>query len=326
MSRSDNHINRRKFLGHSVKAVAAASVASHVEAALAGSQVEPQVPEDISFIIDSHNHCGGTEQWVEEMVQTYRPRHAMACVLTRPNDLDLMREAITSYPDIFIGYGRTDLDDPEAVRHIELFKKHGFVGMKFHIGEKNYHDDRYFELYRLCETYGMYMLFHTGIGSRRITEVPTRRAPTGARPMFLDAICRRCPRAKVQGAHFGNPWYEEAAEAARWNPNLFFDVTGSTLLKFIKLGRLERMSEILWWSSTEAENNPHTLKGGPGAWEHIVFGTDERPVGLASNIERFQKMLDANKVPAATRKKMWGLTMAENLGIDPSTRKFIKQG
>jgi hypothetical protein len=142
--------------------------------------------------------------------------------------------------------------------------------------------------------------------------------------MYLDTLCRAFPRVKIQGAHLGNPWYEEAAEAARWNPNLFFDVTGSTLFKFIKLNRLDKMREILWWSSEEGENNPHTLKGGPNAWEHIVFGTDENPQGLTGNIERFSMMLNANNVPLESRNKMWGLTMAENLGIDPRTHRFIK--
>ena len=140
--------------------------------------------------------------------------------------------------------------------------------------------------------------------------------------MYLDTICRLFPRATVQGAHFGNPWYEEAAEAARWNPNLFFDVTGSTLYKFIKLGKLRRMSEILWWTAKEGEENPHTLKGGPSAWEHIVFGTDEGPEGLPGNIERFQRMLDENEVPEPVRARMWGLTMAEILGVDPKTRRL----
>ncbi len=69
--------------------------------------------------------------------------------------------------------------------------------------------------------------------------------------------------------------------------------------------------------------NPHTLKDGPGAWEHIVFGTDEAPEGLPGNIERFTKMLEANNVPPAIREKMWGKTMAENLGIDSETHRFI---
>ncbi len=169
----------------------------------------------------------------------------------------------------------------------------------------------------------MHMLFHTGVTNRKISDTPRVQSASKMRPMFLDTIARVCPKTTLQGAHFGNPWYEEAAEALRWNPNLCFDITGSTLLKFIKLGRLERMSEILWWATDEAVDNPHTLKGGPGAWEHVVFGTDERPSGLAPNIERFQKMLDANNVPDSDRAKMWGLTIAGMLGIDPRTRRLI---
>jgi hypothetical protein len=41
---------------------------------------------------------------------------------------------------------------------------------------------------------------------------------------------------------------------------------------------------------------------------------------LAPNIERFQKMLDANQVPEEARAKMWGLTMAKILGVDPNKR------
>ena len=76
-------------------------------------------------------------------------------------------------------------------------------------------------------------------------------------------------------------------------------------------------------SNEKCAENPHTLKGGPGAWEHIVFGTDQAPSGLESNIERFQKMLDANKISDSDRTKMWGLTTAGILGVDPKTRRLI---
>jgi hypothetical protein len=273
------------------------------------------------FILDSHIHCGGNEAWVEEMVTVYRRRNAMACVLTRIEEMELMVDAITAYPDVFIGYGRVRLDDPAAVRQIATFRENGFVGMKFHSPRENFDHPAYFQAYRLCEEYSMVMLFHTGISSRREFDRPTWGSSARMRPIYLDTICRQFPRVVVQGAHLGNPWYEEAAEAARWNPKLYFDVTGSTLPKLIKLGRLDRLGEVLWWSAREGESNPHTLEGGPGAWEHIVFGTDEKPSGLDANIERFQMMLDANDVPGPTRRRMWGLTMAEVLGIDPTTRR-----
>jgi len=325
MDKLTEKMRRREFLGNGAKVAMGAAILTAANdtvkpasASAGGSSAE--VPK---FILDSHIHCGGTEAWVEEMVKTYRHHNAMAFVLTWMDDMELMKDAAASYPDVFINCGRVNLDDPNTIREVETFKKNGFVGMKFHSPQKNYDDPSYFQIYRLCEEYRLHTLFHTGISSHRITDEPQWDSSARMRPMYLDTICRQFPRLTVQGAHLGNPWYEEAAEAARWNPSLYFDVTGSTLLKFIKLGKLTQMSEILWWVSDEAEHNPHTLKGGPGAWEHIVFGTDERPSGLKANVERFQKMLDANDVPPVTREKMWGLTMAKVLGVDPKTRRLV---
>jgi hypothetical protein len=316
-------IDRRQFLGGGATLSVAASALGALSGAASAAQTGQETAgpgKSPSFIIDSHVHCGGTETWVQEMVRTYRPRHAMACILTWRKDMDLMKRALAEYPDVFIGYGRVDLDNVNAVRDVEAFKKNGFVGMKFHSPQKDYDDPGYFQIYRLCEEYRMHMLFHTGISSHTISNEPQWGSSARMRPMCLDTICRQFPKTTIQGAHLGNPWYDEAAEAARWNPTLFFDVTGSTLLKFIKIGRLDRMKEILWWASNESEDNPHTLKGGPGAWEHIVFGTDEGPSGLAANIDRFQKMLDANQVPDDVRPRMWGGTIAKILGIDPNRR------
>jgi len=324
--KNKNKIGRREFFNHGVKITAAASAIGVVGKSIHAEAVPPETKDKHrpKFIIDSHLHCKSTDAWVEEVVKIYRPQNAMACVLTRMKDMELMKNSIKSYPDVFIGYGYVNLDDPNAVREVEVFKKNGFVGMKYHSPQKNYDDPSYYQTYRLCEEYGMHMLFHTGISSRRITDTPRWQSSSRMRPMYLDTLCRLFPRVTIQGAHLGNPWYEEAAEAARWNPNLFFDVTGSTLLKFIKLGKLDKMSEILWWASDEAESNPHTLKEVPGAWEHILFGTDEKPSGLISNIERFQLMLDVNNVPATVRDKMWGLTIANILGIDPENHKLIR--
>ncbi len=317
-------LGRRGFFGRAGQLLfGAAAVGTTGGGEVAGGAQAQASSTSPQFLIDSHTHCGENENWVSEMVRVYRPRKAMACVLTRMAQMELMRKAMADYPDLFVGYGYVDLDDRNAVREIETFHKNGFIGMKFHSPEKDYDDPGYFEVYRLCEHFRMHMLFHTGICSRKISDTPRLQSPGRMRPMTLDTICRMFPRATVQGAHLGNPWYDEAAEAARWNPNLFFDVTGSTLLKFIKLGRLNRMSEVLWWASDEAVDNPHTLKGGLGAWEHIVFGTDETPAGLEPNIERFQKMMDANQVPQADREKMWGITIAKVLGIDPKSRRLM---
>jgi hypothetical protein len=328
-------IGRREFISNGAKLAVAASILSGAGKNARASQNASKEPNQMlaknepakpaKFIIDAHVHYFDKPTWVDDMVKAYRPYNAMACVFTWMTDMKAMKDAIAGYPDIFIGYGRVDLDNPDTAREVETFKKNGFVGMKFHRPQKNYDDPSYFQVYRLCEEYKMHMIFHTGISSHTVSDQPQWGSSARMRPVYLDTLCLQFPNTTIQGAHLGNPWYDEAAEAARWNPKLYFDVSGSTLHKFIKLGRLERMSEIMWWAEGEAKETRHTLKDGPSAWEHIIFGSDEPPSGLAGNIDRFQKMLDANNVPQSMREKMWGLTMAKILGIDPATHKFVKK-
>lgn len=312
-------MDRRAFLRLGGGAALGASATRALDAEAQKSTRRGALPD---FIIDSHNHWEGTREWVEDMVRTYRRHNAMVCTIGFIKDLPMMKEAVAHYPDVFIPYGRVRLDEVNAVREVTTFHENGFVGMKFHSPQKNWDDPTYFQVYRLCEHLGMHMLFHTGISSRRDLESPIWGGSSRMRPMYLDTLARQFPGTTIQGAHFGNPWYDEAAEAARWNPNLFFDVSGSTLHKLIHLDRLGRIGEALWWADWPAgQTNPHTLQGGPTAWEHILFATDEGPSGLPGNIQRFQEMLDGNNVPATDRANMWGRTMARILNIDPATRR-----
>ena len=57
------------------------------------------------------------------------------------------------------------------------------------------------------------------------------------------------------------------------------------------------------------------------AWEKILFATDEDPAALEENIRRFNKVLDACNVPAETRAKCYGLTMARIHGIKTGETK-----
>ena len=80
-----------------------------------------------------------------------------------------------------------------------------------------------------------------GCSTRRRT---SRRAACG--PVHLEEIARRFPRLTVLGAHCGNPRCEWAAEVSRWNPNVFFDLSGSTLQKM--RGRLNHFQDVFWWT------------------------------------------------------------------------------
>jgi predicted TIM-barrel fold metal-dependent hydrolase len=294
----------------SIRAALAAALIAVAVASSVGSLTARQAPPR-RFVIDSHQHWQSTPEYIPTLVKTYRARNAMACVLTPIASLDAMMAAARQYPDVIIPYGYLDVDHPDARAQLETFAKAGVKGIKMHRPKLNWDDFSYFPLYGRMQELGLVALFHTGIVAGNGTGEPEQSSMARMRPSFLHTIARSFPTLKLQGAHLGNPWYDEAAEASRWSPNLYFDVTGSTLLK--KQHNLKVCREYLWWDGPST----HTPSTAVYAFEKIVFGTDEPPDGLDGVLARYEAMLDANDVPEASRRKIYGETMARLLGITP---------
>ena len=287
-------------------AIAGAMLSWPTSAPLSAQQPVPK-----RFVIDAHQHWSSKSDYVQTLVKTYRARNAMACVLTPLESLDQLIAAARQHPDVIIPYGYLDVDHPDARAHIEAFAKAGVKGIKMHTPKYNWDDFGYFPLYGRMQELGILALFHTGIVSGNGTGEPEQSSMARMRPSFLHTIARSFPKLNIHGSHLGNPWYDEAAEAARWSPNLYFDVTGSTLQK--KQHNLTIFREYLWWDGP-AEHSPSTAVY---AFEKLVFGTDEAPDALDSVLAKYEAMLEANKVPEASRRKIYGETMARLLGIAP---------
>lgn len=274
----------------------------------------PPVPESVAqrFKIDCHVHFRATPEAIKETVAVYRKYNTMACAMS--GNTAVLRDAAAEYPDVFIPFGSIRLDDPDVLKKIDEYHAAGFKGVGEISGpEHNYDDPIYDPIYSKLQDLGMVALFHTGIVARGNPDRPQNRSWGRMRPVYLDTIARKFPKLRINGAHMGNPWYEEAAEGARWSPNLVFDISGSSLFK--KTNHPEYWGEVLWWRP--GLNTRHSPPGTRHAFEKLVFATDEGPQGLVSNMERFQQMLDANKVPAESRDLMWSGTMAKVLGVTP---------
>ena len=294
-------------------AVAAAFAASAlVWVALPAAQLQqparPGVPA--RFIIDSHQHYRDDPQYIETLVKIYRARNAMACVLTPIRGIDVVRKAADTHPDVVIPYGHVNVDDPDTPSQIDRFAKAGFKGIKMHRPTRDWDDFGYFPIYQKLQDLNLVALFHTGIVSGSSDE-PESSSMARMRPSFLHTIARAFPKLRIQGAHLGNPWYDEAAEVARWEKNLYFDLTGSSLIK--KEKDLAAFKEYLWWEGPTAHSSPDAVY----AFEKLVFGTDEAPANLDAVIARFEAMLDANSVPEESRRRIYGGTMSRILGITP---------
>jgi hypothetical protein len=128
---------------------------------------------------------------------------------------------------------------------------------------------------------------------------------------LLDNIARRYPKTTIIGAHLGNPDYSWAGEIARWNPNLYFDLSGSTLIK--KQEDLTFFKSIFWWSSVVSA---HTPQSKTSAFEKVVFGSDVFGGDLDEfdrSLERYKRMLDACGVSPEAQANIFGGTMARIL-------------
>jgi uncharacterized protein len=259
-------------------------------------------------VIDVHVHHNGDPAFLDKLVAKLDSVDGLALVLTWPKDLDSVKTAIARHPNRLMGLGDLSLDDPLALELVDRFHAAGFRGL----GElteplKNFDDRSYWPIYERAEKYGMILLFHTGIVSRDTPEVPADVGVDRIRSITLDTIARRFPKLTIIGAHLGNPDYAWSAEISRWNPNLYFDLSGSSLIK--KQDDPTFWKTIFWWSGIVS---PHTPANAPNAFERLVFGSDVFGGELEEfdrALERYHKMLDACGVPKASQDMIFAGTM-----------------
>jgi uncharacterized protein len=195
---------------------------------------------------------------------------------------------------------------------VEEFHALGYRGLgELEFVKKPFNDSSYFPVYELANRYAWIVLFHTGIVLREKFDAPEDVASGRMRPIHLEEIARRFPRITVLGAHCGNPEYEWAAEIARWNPNVFFDLSGSTLTKMRE--RLADFRQIFWWSRSDWGTD--TPNDDPSAYIKIVFGSDVKLNEIESVMHQYQAMFDACGVSPQTRSMIMGGTLAKLLKL-----------
>jgi len=259
-------------------------------------------------LIDCHVHHNGDPAFLKALVARLDKEEGLAFLLVKPEDFAAVKPFIAAHPNRLVGFGDVRLDAPDALDQIDRAHQAGFRGL----GEITtplypFDDRRYWPYYERAESYGMILLFHTGIVNRTTPDVASDVSSDRMRVATLDLIARRFPKLTVIGAHLGNPDYAWAAEIGRWNPNLYFDVSGSTLIK--KQEDYAFFKSIFWWSSVAS---PHTPKSGGSAFEKLVFGSDVFGGELEEfdrELDRYHKMLDACGVSKAAQENIFVGTM-----------------
>jgi predicted TIM-barrel fold metal-dependent hydrolase len=229
----------------------------------------------------------------------------------------VVADTARQHPTQIIPFGFVDLDAPDVLKQVDELHNMGFRGLgELEFVRKPFNDPSYFPVYERANDFGWIVLFHTGIVLRKKFDEPEDVASGRMRPIFLEEIARRFPRITVVGAHCGNPEYEWAAEIARWNPNVFFDLSGSSLSKM--RARLADFQKIFWWSATEWRSAEWTVKtpnNDPSAFIKLVFGSDTDLNEVESVIHQYSALFEACAVPEQTRKMIMGGTLSQMLGL-----------
>jgi len=275
--------------------------------------LSPILEKPSDRIVDIHVHFDeANPNFIGDLVKVSNRLNMTACVLTPYANRRVVADAATQYPARIVPIGFVDLDAPDVVQQVEQFHKLGYRGLgELEFVRKPFTDPSYMPVYELANRYRWVVLFHTGIVLRKKFDEPEDVASYRMRAFHLEEIARRFPNITVLGAHCGNPEYEWAAEVARWNPNVFFDLSGSTLSKM--QDRLSDFRKIFWWS--DAKWGTRTPESDPSAFVKLVFGSDTGLDGIEQVLGQYRALFEACKVPAHTQRLILGGTIAKILAL-----------
>lgn len=306
--------SRRNFLA----AAGAAAVASNgafaaSSAPLFASDLQPAADKPSGRIVDMHVHFEDKNpNFIGDLVKLGERLNLTACVLTPYLNRKVVADAAKQYPARIVPLGSVDLDATDVVRQVEELHAIGYRGLgELEFVKKPFTDPSYMPVYELANRYGWVVLFHTGIVLRQNFDEPENVASYRMRAFHVEEIARRFPKITALGAHCGNPEYEWAGEVARWNPNVFFDLSGSSLDKMHE--RLADFRKIFWWSGTRwGKKQP---ENDPNAFAKLVFGSDDGLDGIERVLGQYRALFEACDVPTHTQKLILGGTLAEILGL-----------
>ena len=307
-------ISRRHLLKAAATAIPLGAAVKPEAGALSLNELSSNPDNPVERIVDIHLHFDeNNPNFVRDLVTLAERINLTACLLTPYSHRAQVADAAKQYPKQIIPFGFVDLDAPDVLAQVKDFHALGYRGLgEFEFVKKPYTDVSYLPVYELANHYGWVVMFHTGIVLRRSFDQPEDVASYRMRAFHLEEIARRFPKLTVIGAHCGNPEYEWAAEVARWNPNVFFDLSGSTLTKMS--GRLGEFKNIFWWSG-QGEWKTETPANDSSAFIKLVFGSDSGLEGVAHVVDQYRAMFKACDVPVSTQKMIMGGTLASLLRL-----------
>lgn len=259
--------------------------------------------------IDAHTHI--YHDFTDETARRYIARarqlgieRAVAAALGKtifPATNEWYATQIDKYSDFFVGLANVHPDET-SVAELEALARPPWVGFKVLFARKPYGSPDYFPLWARISELGRPVLFHTGwlALSPRTRKVNMNNL----RPMEVDFIARNFPDLKIILAHFGNPWWEEAACVLMHHPRVYADLSGGALRRSMAL-----------WKETFAPNGKadlHLLSKILWASDHGYLGAD---FDSFSCVAFYHELLDACQAPAEIRERVFRQNAIDLFGL-----------
>jgi predicted TIM-barrel fold metal-dependent hydrolase len=249
------------------------------------------------------------------------------CLLGSPGEgNDNVEKAAERYPKLVVPFAMINVDQTQP-SDITEFAERGFTGLKIINPRKNYDDTSYFPLYERAEQHGLVVLFHTGISGGMVdylqfpptsheqvaelargmesnrrwkpeSEVDSWYGAARMQPIFLDGISVAFPELKIIGAHLGYGLYDSAAAVARWRRNVFFDISGGTVVRRHIIERNMLRSEV------------STMK--------LTWGSDCDMAHMSRELSNWMQAFNEIGLSAAEQDQIFWGTAARIFGVDES--------
>lgn len=269
------------------------------------------------MVIDIHTHWAKVEQVQERRAlwDSLGCRHI--CV---SGNLRATCELMKQYGDYVIGFAYLKMDgdrpgwwNPElplsavSVDEIDRYREQGFRALKVICTAKPYSHEEYYPYYERAEKLGMPILFHTGW-----VIIPDQRHEN-FRPVYLQSIASTFRELKIIGGHLGGWQFSTEAVAAMWkHPNVYFDLSGGTMVR----QGLEFYRNL--FSLVPAGKIGAQPQLDMDIFSKLIFGSDSMAGSdVYEEMIRFhQHLMRELNIPEPVQRKIYYENAANLLGLD----------
>jgi uncharacterized protein len=167
-----------------------------------------------------------------------------------------------------VGIADPSRNDPEHLRAVEdqiVRHRETIVALKAYLGYLHFGPEHpnYVPYYEIAARYHLPVIVHTG------DNWSTKAKVKYAHPLRMDEVAVDHPEVRFVLAHFGNPWFIDAAEVVFKNPNVWADLSG------LIVGDAEQFQKLF-----KAAKVPDSVRG-------LAISDLKKAIGYVDDYKRF---------------------------------------